>query len=71
MVGKANITLLMACLYPPPPTFTPLQAWICPPCRGVCNCSYCRRRDGRCATGMLIHLAKFYGYNNVKEYLER
>ncbi|XP_071285276.1 cell division cycle-associated 7-like protein isoform X3 [Agelaius tricolor] len=45
-------------------------SWICPPCRGVCNCSYCRRRDGRCATGMLIHLAKFYGYNNVKEYLE-
>ncbi|NXR33655.1 CDA7L protein, partial [Zosterops hypoxanthus] len=45
-------------------------AWMCPPCRGVCNCSYCRRRDGRCATGMLIHLAKFYGYNNVKEYLE-
>uniref|UniRef100_A0A8C3KLA0 Cell division cycle associated 7 like n=1 Tax=Calidris pygmaea TaxID=425635 RepID=A0A8C3KLA0_9CHAR len=46
-------------------------AWICPPCRGVCNCSYCRRRDGRCATGMLIHLAKFCGYDNVKEYLER
>ncbi|NXO03715.1 CDA7L protein, partial [Rhinopomastus cyanomelas] len=45
-------------------------AWICPPCRGVCNCSYCRRRDGRCATGMLIHLAKYYGYDNVKEYLE-
>ncbi|XP_075602147.1 cell division cycle-associated 7-like protein isoform X2 [Balearica regulorum gibbericeps] len=45
-------------------------AWICPPCRGVCNCSYCRRQDGRCATGVLIHLAKFYGYNNVKEYLE-
>ncbi|NXB70876.1 CDA7L protein, partial [Donacobius atricapilla] len=45
-------------------------AWICPPCRGVCNCSYCRRRDGRCATGMVIHLAKFYGYSNVKEYLE-
>uniref|UniRef100_A0A8C5QFZ4 Cell division cycle associated 7 like n=1 Tax=Leptobrachium leishanense TaxID=445787 RepID=A0A8C5QFZ4_9ANUR len=45
--------------------------WICPPCRDVCNCSYCRKRDGRCATGMLIHLAKFYGYDNVKEYLER
>ncbi|XP_032499253.1 cell division cycle-associated 7-like protein isoform X3 [Phocoena sinus] len=44
--------------------------WVCPPCRGVCNCSYCRKRDGRCATGILIHLAKFYGYNNVKEYLE-
>ncbi|CAI5788588.1 zf-4CXXC_R1 domain-containing protein [Podarcis lilfordi] len=45
--------------------------WFCPPCRGICNCSYCRKRDGRCATGMLIHLAKFYGYDNVKEYLER
>ncbi|NXP54394.1 CDA7L protein, partial [Heliornis fulica] len=45
-------------------------AWICPPCRGVCNCSYCRRQDGRCATGVLIHLAKFCGYDNVKEYLE-
>ncbi|XP_068944841.1 cell division cycle-associated 7-like protein [Petaurus breviceps papuanus] len=44
--------------------------WMCPPCRGICNCSYCRRRDGRCATGILIHLAKFYGYSNVKEYLE-
>ncbi|XP_035300743.1 cell division cycle-associated 7-like protein isoform X2 [Cricetulus griseus] len=44
--------------------------WTCPPCRGICNCSYCRKRDGRCATGILIHLAKFYGYNNVKEYLE-
>ncbi|XP_037692802.1 cell division cycle-associated 7-like protein isoform X1 [Choloepus didactylus] len=44
--------------------------WMCPPCRGICNCSYCRKRDGRCATGILIHLAKFCGYNNVKEYLE-
>nr|XP_028607420.1 cell division cycle-associated 7-like protein isoform X3 [Podarcis muralis] len=44
--------------------------WFCPPCRGICNCSYCRKRDGRCATGMLIHLAKFYGHDNVKEYLE-
>nr|XP_008110846.1 PREDICTED: cell division cycle-associated 7-like protein isoform X1 [Anolis carolinensis] len=44
--------------------------WICPPCRDICNCSYCRKRDGRCATGMLIHLAKFYGYDNVQEYLE-
>ncbi|XP_026533821.1 cell division cycle-associated 7-like protein [Notechis scutatus] len=44
--------------------------WLCPPCRGVCNCSYCRKRDGYCATGTLIHLAKLYGYTNVKEYLE-
>ncbi|XP_041098453.1 cell division cycle-associated 7-like protein [Polyodon spathula] len=44
--------------------------WVCPPGRGVCNCSFCRRRDGRCATGILIHMAKFYGHDNVKEYLE-
>ncbi|XP_004626615.2 cell division cycle-associated 7-like protein [Octodon degus] len=37
----------------------------------VCRNQSCgRRRDGRCATGILIHLAKFYGYDNVKEYLE-
>lgn len=45
--------------------------WVCPPCWGICNCSYCWKRNSRCATGILIHLAKFYGYNNVKEYLER
>ncbi|XP_015213688.2 cell division cycle-associated 7-like protein [Lepisosteus oculatus] len=44
--------------------------WVCPPCRGICNCSFCRKRDGRCATGILIHMAKFYGHNNVREYLE-
>lgn len=44
--------------------------WVCPICREVCNCSLCRKRDGRCATGALTHLAKFYGHDNVKEYLE-
>ncbi|KAG7469716.1 hypothetical protein MATL_G00131770 [Megalops atlanticus] len=44
--------------------------WVCPPCRGICNCSFCRKADGRCATGILIHMAKFYGHSNVKEYLE-
>ncbi|KAG7317261.1 hypothetical protein KOW79_019559 [Hemibagrus wyckioides] len=44
--------------------------WECPLCRGICNCSLCRKRDGRCATGALTHLAKYYGYDNVKEYLE-
>ncbi|XP_072530700.1 cell division cycle-associated 7-like protein isoform X2 [Salminus brasiliensis] len=44
--------------------------WECPICRGVCNCSLCRKRDGRCATGALTRLAKYYGYHNVKEYLE-
>ncbi|XP_061099799.1 cell division cycle-associated 7-like protein isoform X2 [Conger conger] len=44
--------------------------WVCPPCRGICNCSFCRKADGRCATGILIYMAKFYGHSNVKEYLE-
>uniref|UniRef100_A0A8C4WXP9 Cell division cycle associated 7a n=1 Tax=Eptatretus burgeri TaxID=7764 RepID=A0A8C4WXP9_EPTBU len=44
--------------------------WCCPTCRGICNCSFCRQRDGRCATGILIHLAKFHGYDNVHTYLD-
>ncbi|XP_016362589.1 cell division cycle-associated 7-like protein [Sinocyclocheilus anshuiensis] len=46
-------------------------SWECPICRGVCNCSLCRKRDGRCATGALTRLAKFYGHDNVRVYLER
>ncbi|XP_068602550.1 cell division cycle-associated protein 7a [Brachionichthys hirsutus] len=44
-------------------------AWLCPPCRGICNCSFCRARDGRCATGVLVYLAKYHGYDNVHAYL--
>ncbi|KAI2653229.1 Cell division cycle-associated 7-like protein [Labeo rohita] len=47
------------------------DTWECPICRGVCNCSLCRKRDGRCATGALTRLAKFYGHDNVRDYLER
>lgn len=43
--------------------------WRCPPCRGICNCSFCRQRDGRCATGVLVYLAKYHGYDNVHAYL--
>uniref|UniRef100_A0A673HGE8 Cell division cycle associated 7b n=1 Tax=Sinocyclocheilus rhinocerous TaxID=307959 RepID=A0A673HGE8_9TELE len=45
-------------------------SWECPICRGVCNCSLCRKRDGRCATGALTRLAKFFGHDNVRDYLE-
>ncbi|OPJ80070.1 cell division cycle-associated protein 7 [Patagioenas fasciata monilis] len=45
-------------------------AWRCPPCRGICNCSFCRQRDGRCATGVLVYLAKYHGYDNVHAYLK-
>ncbi|KAG9477332.1 cell division cycle-associated protein 7 [Eleutherodactylus coqui] len=43
--------------------------WRCPPCRGICNCSFCRQRKGRCATGVLVYLAKHHGYDNVHAYL--
>ncbi|XP_022093131.1 cell division cycle-associated 7-like protein [Acanthaster planci] len=45
--------------------------WICPPCRGICNCSFCRKKQGRHATGILIHLARESGYTSVKDYLEK
>lgn len=44
--------------------------WECPLCRGMCNCSLCRKREGRCATGNLANLAKHYGHGSVREYLE-
>lgn len=44
--------------------------WYCPPCRGICNCSFCRAREGRCATGVLVYLAKHHGYDNVHAYLK-
>ncbi|XP_076026054.1 cell division cycle-associated protein 7a [Genypterus blacodes] len=44
--------------------------WVCPPCRGICNCSFCRARDGRCATGVLVYLAKHQGFDNVHAYLK-
>ncbi|XP_019721795.1 cell division cycle-associated 7-like protein [Hippocampus comes] len=45
--------------------------WSCPICRGMCNCSLCRRKEGRCATGILVGLARYNGHDNVHEYLER
>ncbi|XP_033641434.1 cell division cycle-associated 7-like protein isoform X2 [Asterias rubens] len=45
--------------------------WVCPPCRGICNCSFCRKKQGRHATGILIHLARESGYTSVKDYLEK
>ncbi|NWS32087.1 CDCA7 protein, partial [Polioptila caerulea] len=44
--------------------------WRCPPCRGICNCSFCRQREGRCATGVLVYLAKYHGFDNVHAYLK-
>ena len=44
--------------------------WHCPVCREICNCSICRNRDGKCATGILINLARYHGFSNVRSYLE-
>ncbi|XP_055013042.1 cell division cycle-associated 7-like protein isoform X2 [Boleophthalmus pectinirostris] len=44
--------------------------WSCPICRGMCNCSLCRKKEGRCATGILVQLARFNGHGSVHEYLE-
>lgn len=43
---------------------------MCPPCKGLCNCSICRNRNGKGATGILINIAKAKGFDNVKDYLE-
>eukprot|EP00090_Calanus_glacialis_P019559 TRINITY_DN3001_c0_g2_i1.p1 TRINITY_DN3001_c0_g2~~TRINITY_DN3001_c0_g2_i1.p1 ORF type:complete len:526 (-),score=213.35 TRINITY_DN3001_c0_g2_i1:279-1856(-) len=44
--------------------------WKCPPCRNFCNCSICRNRNGKGATGMLIQLAQAKGFDNVADYLK-
>lgn len=44
--------------------------WVCPPCRGICNCSFCRKRAGKSCTGILIHLARELGYSDVNALLE-
>ncbi|GAB1598034.1 cell division cycle-associated protein 7-like [Argonauta hians] len=44
--------------------------WICPPCRGTCNCSFCRRKKGRSCTGIMIHHARGMGFSNVSDYLK-
>uniref|UniRef100_A0A0B7A9J1 Zinc-finger domain-containing protein n=1 Tax=Arion vulgaris TaxID=1028688 RepID=A0A0B7A9J1_9EUPU len=44
--------------------------WICPPCREICNCSFCRRKKGRASTGILIHVAREHGYPDVNSYLK-
>ena len=44
--------------------------WECPPCRGVCNCSFCMKKRGRHATGILIHAAKKQGYDSVSSFLD-
>ncbi|XP_050545497.1 uncharacterized protein LOC126907882 [Daktulosphaira vitifoliae] len=43
--------------------------WVCPPCRGYCNCSICRRKKGREPTGALALQASAGGYKSVRHML--
>jgi Zinc-finger domain of monoamine-oxidase A repressor R1. len=43
--------------------------WMCPPCKGICNCSICRNRQGKKPTGILTPLVKEKGYKSVSDFL--
>ncbi|XP_044256984.1 cell division cycle-associated protein 7-like [Tribolium madens] len=52
----------------------PVQAlkdpnWKCYVCRGCCNCSLCRLKQGKRPTGILAPLAKTNGYKSVQDFL--
>ncbi|KAI3503135.1 hypothetical protein L1887_31571 [Cichorium endivia] len=43
--------------------------WICPACRGICNCSLCRQAKGWAPTGILYRKISSLGYKSVAHYL--
>ncbi|KAK1586680.1 hypothetical protein Q3G72_005041 [Acer saccharum] len=43
--------------------------WICPVCRGICNCSLCRQAKGWCPTGTLYKKISNLGFKSVAHYL--
>ncbi|XP_010446717.1 PREDICTED: cell division cycle-associated protein 7-like [Camelina sativa] len=43
--------------------------WICPVCRGICNCSFCRTRKGWLPTGAAYRKILKLGYKSVAHYL--
>ena len=45
--------------------------WTCPPCRGICNCSICRNKAGKCATGSLFDYSQDLGYKSVHHLLAK
>ena len=44
--------------------------WACPPCRGKCNCSICRNKAGKGATGVCTNVAQVNGFNSVEDFLD-
>ncbi|CAH8361225.1 unnamed protein product [Eruca vesicaria subsp. sativa] len=43
--------------------------WVCPRCRKICNCSTCRKNEGKKAAGNLLATAKKNGCSSVSEFL--
>jgi hypothetical protein len=43
--------------------------WVCPICRDICNCSFCRQKKGWAPTGILHRYAKSQGYRSTAHYL--
>ncbi|TKY59138.1 Cell division cycle-associated 7 protein [Spatholobus suberectus] len=43
--------------------------WTCPPCRGICNCSRCRRGKGWMPTGNIYNKVSKLGFKSVAHYL--
>lgn len=43
--------------------------WVCPPCRGICNCSLCRQAKGWAPTGALYKRIASLGFKSVAHYL--
>lgn len=43
--------------------------WICPVCRGICNCSLCRLAKGWMPTGYMYRKVEKLGYKSVAHYL--
>ncbi|KAK6150662.1 hypothetical protein DH2020_015594 [Rehmannia glutinosa] len=43
--------------------------WVCPVCRGICNCSRCRRDKGWMPTGSIYRRVVKLGFKSVAHYL--
>ncbi|CAI8594140.1 unnamed protein product [Vicia faba] len=48
-----------------------LSDWMCPKCKGSCNCSICMKRKGQQPTGLLVYTAKASGFKSVSEMLSK
>ncbi|KAM0754921.1 hypothetical protein T439DRAFT_377326 [Meredithblackwellia eburnea MCA 4105] len=46
------------------------KSWECPACRGICNCSVCRRKSNQPATGSLAKIAKSQGLESAADVLK-